>query len=562
MRKSLLSRLAPFLFAAYALGFAACAAYAFFTYSVSAYLPGMRIEFIIKRAFVLFVDYLIPLHAAAVAVAASLAGREPARTAGPAQPFSQIVSSALVAFLLLTVAYTALYEGLYPRARARLSDMRYQTQLARAYKKQAASRAAAGDFTAARDAADRYLAIDPTNAQMIAERAAAETKATRQKASTVATGATPSADDAHALVEKARAALDQRDWYHAHYYAQSAAAIDPRRADAQLLASQAWEHIVAESKGMGASELFLRKKAAYTLLVGGDALAAYYSFVELAAAYPKDPDVATYLAEAREKLKSATFFLNAARAMEGLPGSQGILFLNRTDAEYTEAVYFGTMVETAGGDVFFFDIEAIRYSAAGAVLWHFTAPYGMRQPNNSVLMRCIDQTDRTVQYVPTYLRGSRPDPDRNLLVVKPSVEELRALSTRRDSLSVMGIADLWRLRNDLGAHGMTRQAITVEMTMRMVMPFAFLILSVLCVALGWAFRTRYPGKLPFGNILLLPLVPVVMALFALLYLYAHRIVIGFVVLASGFGVALAVIGALQVALLAAALVLMAGQSSK
>ena len=44
----------------------------------------------------------------------------------------------------------------------------------------------------------------------------------------------------------------------------------------------------------------------------------------------------------------AAFFLDEARKIETLPGTQGILFLNRLDAESTEAVSVGKMVELPG----------------------------------------------------------------------------------------------------------------------------------------------------------------------------------------------------------------------
>ena len=41
--------------------------------------------------------------------------------------------------------------------------------------------------------------------------------------------------------------------------------------------------------------MFQEKKDAYLQLTGGNFLGAYYSFVRLAAQYPRDTDVATYL---------------------------------------------------------------------------------------------------------------------------------------------------------------------------------------------------------------------------------------------------------------------------
>jgi hypothetical protein len=126
----------------------------------------------------------------------------------------------------------------------------------------------------------------------------------------------------------------------------------------------------------------------------------------------------------------------------------------------------------------------------------------------------------------------------------------------------MSISEMWRLRERLGSYGLARQSLSVEMTMRLVMPFAFLIISILATALGWAMRVREGGRLPAAGIVLMPLLPVVLALMSLLYLHAHRVIIGFTVIGFGLTVAFVALAALQLVLLAVSLVLLAGQSSR
>ena len=97
--------------------------------------------------------------------------------------------------------------------------------------------------------------------------------------------------------------------------------------------------------------------------------------------------------------------------------------------------------------------------------------------------------------------------------------------------------------------------------MKLVMPFAFLILSLLALPFGWAFRAR-SGAAPSGfAVLLVPLVPIVLSVLTMLYVYAHRVLLGFAVLAFGFTAALVLGAILQFVLLATALVILAGQSS-
>jgi hypothetical protein len=454
-------------------------------------------------------------------------------------------------------------------ARRRLADMQYQSSLARQYLREAGAAEEKGDYRAGLDAVVHYLAIDSGNKQVEERALVLQGKAAKQAApapgpAVAGLDERTAGENAQALMEKAQFYAREQDWFSAHFYAQSAASLDPRRADAMRLAAEAWDRIsgLAETQGNAkAAELFQQKKDAYSLLVGGDALAAYYRFVDLGAKNPTDQDIARYLKEAADAVARITFFIDDVKKVEPLPGTQKILFLNSGESGATEAVYIGKMIEVAAGETYFYDIEAIRYNSAGVVSWHFSAPYGKRE-GSTILMHCIDSADPKVQYLPLYLQGTRPAPDRNVLLLRPTVEELRALSTSHDSLSTLGLAELWRLRSRLGAFGLSRQALTVDMTMKALMPFAFLILSIFALALGWAFRARTAGRRSAFTYLLAPLAPVMLAVLSLLYVHAHRIVIGFIVIAFGLAAALVALAVLQLVLLAVALVLLAGQSTR
>ncbi|HUJ74105.1 MAG TPA: hypothetical protein VL359_04565, partial [bacterium] len=325
------------------------------------------------------------------------------------------------------------------------------------------------------------------------------------------------------------------------------------------------------------ADLFRQKKDAFALL-GTNPVAAYYRFKDLATRYPQDKDIATYAAQAAASIKASTFFVDEAAKIEPLPGTQAILFFNRRTAAATEAVFIGKMVELSDGNAYFYDVEAISYDAAGHVAWHLSAPYGKRLAGSGgaagptagsagaaesvLLMHAVDRANPRVQYLPVYLQGARPAAESDTLLIAPTMEELRALSTAGSSLATMNIASLLRLRNDLGAFGMPRPALTIAMAMKMVMPFIYLTLSLFAVALGWGFRARAGGKLPAIGIILIPGIPIVCAVLTLLYVHAHRVITGFAVLAYGLTPALVILGVLQLVLLAAALSAVAGQTTK
>ncbi len=567
MNRPLLGRISGFLFLFYVLSFGIFYLVAALRFTSDLVLPSLRWTYALDRAFVLFMDYLLPVHAAAIAVAASLSGREaPVRGAEP-RPFTGIAGSTIATFLLLSVVYTLAFEITYPAARRRLVNVQYTTSFARRIKAQSEAAERSRDYRASLDLVDSYLAIAPGSRDMQDRRVTLESLAIRQEeppAARRAAGDEGASLGAQALVDRARYYFDRQDWFSAHYYAQKANLLDPRRTDALQLAAEASRKMAEAAnpgpgKDAGSVALFAQKRQAYLLLTEGNYVQAYYSFVKLAAQYPRDRDIATYLGKASDEVGRVSFFLDEARQIELLPGPERILFFNAVDPEGMEAVAISRMARTRAG-TYFLGIEAVRYDAGGRVAWHFSAPYGKLQ-DGAILMRCIDRNTPGIQFVPTYSQGARPVGERNILPLQVSEDEMQFLSTAGDTLADAGAVELWRLRQSLGSLGLSRGALSVELVMKLVMPFAFLIVSLLALPFGWAFRPRSSGG-PLGfSVILIPLVPLVLSVLTLLYIYAHRVILGFTVLAYGFTAALVVGAALQFILLAAALVVLAGQSS-
>lgn len=572
MNRPLLGRISSFLFAFAAIGFGLFFAYSAVRFPVDRLLPTFQWEYALKNGFLLFVESLIPLCAAAIAVAASLAGSSAmARAAGvPPQPFSRIAGSTIVTFILLAVAYAVLAEGVAPNVRRRLSDMEHRSSLAREFLSRADKARRDGDWAGRRDALALYLAIDKGNRAVTAQKLEAEAEASARKppAPRPAPREEPPGDvDAASLVEKARYYFKREDWFSAHYYASRAATIDPRRKDAPRLAAQAWEKITgaaASLKDRQAKQLYQEKVDAYNMLQKNP-VAAYYSFLDLAARHPKDPEIQEYLAESAKAMKGISFFREEIEGMDSLPGTREILFINESGKDFTEAVLIGKMAEASREGTYFFDIEAVRYRPSGEVLWHLRAPCGKLEQaaagGRAILMLCVDRDDRAAQAGPRYLSGSRPAAERNLLPVFPTTEELAALTMDGSGAAGMGLPQLWRLRERLASFGMQRESLETGIAMKAFMPLAFLVFAFLSLSFGWAFRARYLGRPPVVAILFIPLVPVAAALASLLYVHAHRIVLGFAVLAFGLPAALIVGAALSLVLLAIALALTAGQAT-
>ncbi len=568
----------PVLLVLYLLAFAAFLVYAILR-PPEELLPVFLWRALFLRAAVLLADALTPLTVAGVALACSLWSARRASLRHPG-PFHQLAGSTLSLLVGLAVVYTVVALGLSPLGRQRLEDLRQQSRSARIYLDQAREQAAARQYGAAVASYDRYLDIDPRNRVVAEERDAAhlqELKRGAQQASpepregeaNVAEASEPSA---YEYLQKAENALQQGDYFTAHYYASLASEQNPGEPRARRVAAEAWQHIsdprLRSSAERKDAELFQRKEEALDLFRKESYIAAYYSFRQLAEEVPGDPDVRVYLDKSREKVEEKSFFLDELPRFDALPGATGLLFVNPLPEgdpqDERELVSIGRMV-VREGEGFFRDIEVIRFRS-GELIGHYAAPYGKLFSDgglSAIIMNGIDRSERNEGVGPTYFRApARGAEPAGVLRLGVDTEELASLRAASSPLATAGFAALWRLRRESREVGYLEAPLTLELLLRLLEPFTFLILSLLAVALGWAYRARFGGGPPAAAYLLFPLLPVVAAMLVSLYRHGQRVVLAFLTVSAGFPAALAAMLAIQAVLLLGSLFLLAGQRTE
>jgi hypothetical protein len=196
------------------------------------------------------------------------------------------------------------------------------------------------------------------------------------------------------------------------------------------------------------------------------------------------------------------------------------------------------------------------------VAWHLGAPIArLSDDEKQLLLKSVDRADAKKGTQATYLAGSRPAAERNLLKLGVPVEDLANRSLDQASLSGTGMAELWRIRKSLPAGDPLRGEIAVELATRAAMPFVFLVVSLFAVAFGWSLRGRWAGRAPALAYVAAPAVVAAVGILVKLYLYAHQVLLGFMVLSFDLRAAAIVLGALQLVLVAIALAVLAGQST-
>jgi hypothetical protein len=271
-----------------------------------------------------------------------------------------------------------------------------------------------------------------------------------------------------------------------------------------------------------------------------------------------------YLEASREHLAGLVFFIDEARSAEAMPGPERLLFVNARREEEREIVYLGKMTTTPEG-VFFADIEVTGFTAA-QLRYHYGARYGKLHEGlekGQIMLRGIDRREPGVETGPVVYGGTRSRPPQgvpDMLSLAPDPAVLPALRSERRRLDSLGFFSLWKVRSRIGDYGHLPAPLGQEILRRLMTPFVFLVLALVGMSAGLRFRADPRRRPRWPGFLLLPAFPLVALYLTGFYVSAQEVILGFVLVRSGFAVALGVMLALQALALFLALVALAGQS--
>ena len=145
------------------------------------------------------------------------------------------------------------------------------------------------------------------------------------------------------LLQKSQAAMDEKDYFQAHYWAslavQACKETDTNLNIAKAAAADAWAKLKnpVDFKNQEAYDYYMRKMGAYQALQSGttsDNLSAYYAFKTLSMnGHADDPDIIRYLALAQEAVESEYFFIDETENLTKLENNRNIYFsyVNKTN---------------------------------------------------------------------------------------------------------------------------------------------------------------------------------------------------------------------------------------
>ncbi len=533
-------------------------------------LPAYYWHWIWNRAALDFIQAMIPVQCTAILVGYSVVpteGRRRSRAgaAGGLAPFYRLVSSSLVAFLVFTLIFAALTEGVHPLLDANRNTILYQTQLARRFYANYESAYGRGRLADAKHYLDFYRRLAPSdqNAREKADQLIIQIEQQRGRSAPPPPAQARPIHNASVarLIDVAREYLGRQDFASARYYATLALAVAPADREAALVAREALaglSRITPNPADLEKSYFFSIKSKGREALEEGDPKRAYYIFKSLAASHPDDPDVVTYLKRSTEQLAQDSFFRDEIDRTVPFPGVRNVAFMNQSDGDNREILYFRKMVILPEG-TYFEGIEALRFSPGGRVIYHLVAPYG-KLMGSKINMDCIGR-DKAVSYPPTLLSGSLPEGSSYEIPLRTQAANLALFGTERTDFTHVALPELWHAGDLLQHSGYLRAPVQIEILRRILAPFGMLILSIFAIGLGWSLRAP-AGRPRIAAYVLVPLFPFVVYLITELYFFVSKLLFGFALITFGQGIALAALLAVQFVLLFLAFVYVAGQSGE
>ncbi len=469
----------------------------------------------------------------------------------------------IMVLLVITLVFSVGYLVGYPRVVARVESLELTTTIASRLRDSAEAARMERDYRRAEELLNQYLALvvgSEEGEEMLIE---VREQARLQPAGEAQEEAPqelriPERATAAELVDRAVAAMGRSDHSTAHYMASLAQALEPDNDEAARLGAQSLELLASlapDERESDAGRLFWRKQRAREAFTRQDYVDAYYQFAALAEEHPRDPDVVRYLRAAEEHVSSLTVFRDEVEDALRLPGTPGLVFVNRVDEQSVELVAIDKIV-VVGTGLYARQIEWIEVDRDGRALRHAWSPYGKHAAGHFIL-NVIDRGANPRVTRPIVVTGEPGAITDGLLDVRPAADELVLLadvSRRPDSAN---IAALSRTITAAGEYGMVSEPIELEFLIRVVVPFSFLVLSLALMGFGWRYRSRYLHLPPPPTLVLVALIPFLLVPVALGLVYVQRIVLAAFLLAVGFGGALVLMIVLQAVLLFASLTYLA-----
>ena len=343
------------------------------------------------------------------------------------------------------------------------------------------------------------------------------------------------------------------------------------REQASRLALRAWNEIENQSPGEQETSIYAlhqKKLIGYEAMVSGEWIRAFYIFQELQRSNPYDPDIENFLKASEQNTRNLAFFLNE---MEITPGQTftGALFSlpfghnGMPGRSVLRVSSLNSSMDYAYG----LGIEYMLFDEQSNLILSMEAPYAKflpvtigDQPQTLVLLRALDFKNAENQWEPRWMQNETEySSEPAQITFNISYDMFLALSRLRQGISGMSFSELLSASQIAESTGYIPQVFEEEIINRLSLCVFFLPLTVITIAMGWAYRSKKRSRFIF--IIMLFVLPLLFNVIIHLYQTIIGIIGISLILALGFSAALALMLVFAAVLFIGFLFVLAAQRS-
>ncbi len=503
-------------------------------------LSNFKISWIINNSFKLFISYLLPVHITALIIAFSLFFPWKLGEPGMQTAFVDVIGKSIFLFLILTLIYTGLTEGLLPGILQKQSKQNYLTEIAVDYFNKAKIEIDKPDqnkdFSMIVKMLNAYLQIDPDapvvldTIEWAKSRLDVKEDQSKEQKEKILTTEKPTAAD---LLIKSEKYFNNEDYFSALYYADLAFKLDSSRLEASRIAAKSRELIRSQELNKSEKEaknIFKMKREGFNFLESGDPISAYYIFNKLSETETADKDIPEFLNQSLKAISNKAFFINEIEKYTTSPGVKNITFLN----DKKTLIHISKMIVINEKEAYFFNIEVAKFDSSNSINKHFISDYGKYiSASKSIIMYAIDRDNPAINHKPVYLKGEDSSPDNIIMKLNPNLVSLQFPGQPINITNSMNIYNLFKYAPIFDKLGYLSDPVNILILERILKPFTFLIVSFFSVSLGWLLRIR-KFSFPWFAIILIPIITLLIYNLLSVYEYVMNLFLGFVLLQTGF----------------------------
>ncbi len=529
-----------------------------------AVLSGFTPRWIVSHTIILFSRYLPAITLTGILLCYSLIFPYQAGSRSYHIPFMQLVGRNILLFLVLTVVYFTLYEGVRPSLLRAQKQMSVETDVALTFFHQGIKALKKNDYASAHDAFSSFLVLDRKN-KMIKDVYDWTGARMRIRTARVKKEVSPSSVPVKRTLDYYREAKQyfiQKNYFSAYYYAFLASETEEADLKEKALRLMAeTEKKLSTLKALNTDRqkrlYYRRKMDAVNALKSGNYYKAYYAFKQLRHDFPADRDLSDFFRKSKKAVEKNYFFVDEIRKYSGIPGMNNIVYVQQKKSGNFRIVKVKKYIQSDEGR-YFFNIEVLEVSPGTGVVEHYTAPYGKLSTDGYIMLRAMERT-REKEYTPTYLikpvYRETAIPAEKLFPPSGALMLLQKNLIVQENATIVELFEMWKT---IGKYGYLRRPLEISLLEAILLPFTFFIFSLFAVTAGWFFRIR-KSKIPLFSLILIPLIPFVLHRLILLYLFGTKIFYSFILFKAGLTVSLLVLFVMQAVLLFWALLEMARQ---